>query len=417
MKKDLLHTPEGVRDIYGRECAEKEQIEDRLHKVLDQYGYSDIQTPTFEFFDVFSKEKGSVPDTELFKFFDRYGHTLCLRPDMTPSIARSASKYYDERKTPVKLCYIDNTFVNDSKYYQGRLKENTMAGAELIGDDSLAADAEIVMMTIDCMKAAGLSEFQVELGNVQFFRGLLDAAGITDDTAEELKQLIDEKNLFGVADLLKESGTDPSITKVLTALPTLFGSADVLDTAEKMIDIPECLDALARLKELYALLGSLNYADHISFDLGDLSSHEYYTGIILHAFTFGTGEPVINGGRYDKLMGQFGSERASIGFSVNVDRVLAALQRQKIAVPLKANGILMLFEPSAFKKACSSAIRLRAAGKRVCLMPKRNENELSDFLSTAKEGLYEWIYLVDETGETSQKVADILKRGSKKGEQ
>ena len=169
MKKDLLHTPEGVRDIYNGECARKIVLQNRLHDVCALYGYNDIQTPSFEFFDVFNKERGSVPSTEMFKFFDRYGNTLVLRPDMTPAIARTAAKYFEDDNRPLKLCYVGNTFVNVSKYYQGKLKESTAVGAELIGDDSIDADLEIISMVIDCMKNAGLEEFQVEIGNVLFF--------------------------------------------------------------------------------------------------------------------------------------------------------------------------------------------------------------------------------------------------------
>ena len=123
MKKDLLHTPEGVRDIYNGECASKLVLQSKLHDVCALYGYNDIQTPSIEFFDVFSKERGSVSSNEMFKFFDRYGNTLVLRPDMTPAIARTAAKYFAESKLPLKLCYVGNTFVNVNKSYQGKLKE------------------------------------------------------------------------------------------------------------------------------------------------------------------------------------------------------------------------------------------------------------------------------------------------------
>ena len=154
MKKDLLHTPEGVRDIYSTECVEKKIIENKLHDVCRLYGYNDIQTPSIEYFDVFSKERGSVPSNEMFKLFDRYGNTLVLRPDMTPSIARAAAKYFEDHILPIKLCYVSNTFINVSKYYQGRLKENTVIGAELIDDASIDADYEIICMVIDCIPSA-----------------------------------------------------------------------------------------------------------------------------------------------------------------------------------------------------------------------------------------------------------------------
>ena len=288
MKKDLLHTPEGVRDIYSTECVEKKIIENRLHNVCKLYGYNDIQTPSIEYFDVFSKERGSVPSNEMFKLFDRYGNTLVLRPDMTPSIARAAAKYFEDHILPIKLCYVSNTFINVSKYYQGRLKENTVIGAELIDDDSIDADYEIICMVIDCMKSAGLTEFQVEIGNVAFFNGLLADAGIAGDAYEELLNLINEKNYIGVEELLNSMNIDKNTAKVLLELPQLFGQAEVLEKAKSLTNIPECIGAVNRLLSLYELLKVNGYDKYVSFDLGELSNHTYYTGIIFHAYTFGT---------------------------------------------------------------------------------------------------------------------------------
>ena len=143
MKKQLLHTPEGVRDIYNEECEKKLLLQSDLLGILKGYGYHPIQTPTFEFFDIFGKEIGTTPSKELYKFFDREGNTLVLRPDMTPSIARAAAKYFMDEDMPIRLCYMGNTFINNSSY-QGRLKESTQLGAELIGDSTVDADAEIL---------------------------------------------------------------------------------------------------------------------------------------------------------------------------------------------------------------------------------------------------------------------------------
>ena len=128
MKRQLLHTPEGVRDIYNDECEKKLILQDELLKVQKQYGYHPIQTPTFEFFDTFGREIGTTPSKDLYKFFDREGNTLVLRPDITPSIARCAAMYFGEEKMPIRLCYMGNTFLNNSSY-QGRLKESTQLGA------------------------------------------------------------------------------------------------------------------------------------------------------------------------------------------------------------------------------------------------------------------------------------------------
>ena len=143
MSKKLLHTPEGVRDIYGKEYARKLQVEKKLQESIRLYGYEDIQTPTFEFFDVFSKEIGTTPSKELYKFFDKEGNTLVLRPDFTPSIARCAAKYFCDEKVPLRFSYMGNTFTNTSNL-QGKLKEVTQMGVELINDASVEADAEMI---------------------------------------------------------------------------------------------------------------------------------------------------------------------------------------------------------------------------------------------------------------------------------
>ena len=172
-----LHTPEGVRDIYNRECETKLTLQRKLGSVLHLYGYQDIQTPTFEFDDVFRKEIGSTSTKELYRFFDRDGNILALRPDITPSVARAAATLFEGEDFPIRLCYVGNTFINHSSY-QGRLKENTQMGAELIGLDSVEADAEMIAMVVDGLKKTGLTEFQVNIGHIDFIQSLLEATGL-----------------------------------------------------------------------------------------------------------------------------------------------------------------------------------------------------------------------------------------------
>ena len=196
-----LHTPEGVRDIYNTECRKKLRTQEKLHDVLHAYGYQDIQTPTFEYFDVFRKEIGTISSRELYKFFDRDGNTLALRPDITPSIARAAATLFETEEYPVRLCYMGNTFINHSSY-QGRLKENTQMGAELIGMDSIEADAEMLAMVVDGLKKVGLKEFQVNIGHVDFIQSLMDATGLEEEQKSEIHDLIINRNYFGVEEIL-----------------------------------------------------------------------------------------------------------------------------------------------------------------------------------------------------------------------
>ena len=176
----IFHTPEGVRDIYNGECGRKHDLQDKLHRVFQKYGYQDIETPTFEYFEVFSREVGTIPSKDLYKFFDREGNTLVLRPDFTPSIARACATYFEPDREAVSLCYTGNTFINNSSF-RGRLKETTQMGVEHIGDDSAEADAEILAMTVECLLAAGLTEFQVRVGQVDYFKSLLREAEILQE--------------------------------------------------------------------------------------------------------------------------------------------------------------------------------------------------------------------------------------------
>ncbi len=239
-------------------------------------------------------------------------------------------------------------------------------------------------MVIDCMKNAGLTEFQVELGNVAFFNGLLKDAGIKGDTYEELLNLINEKNYIGVEEILTNLNIDKNTAKVLLELPQLFGQAEVLDKARSLTNIPECIEAVDRLTNLYELLKINGYDKYVSFDLGELSNHTYYTGIIFHAFTFGTGEPIASGGRYDKLLGQFGCDKASIGFSLIIDRLMAAINRQNIEIEVEYSGVLLVYSEDKLQDAVKRANELRKDGINVCMIRKNNNKSESQYIEYAK---------------------------------
>lgn len=372
MDQKLLHTPEGVRDIYNEECEKKLALQGRLHEVMKSYGYRDIETPTFELFDVFSKEVGTTPSKDLYKFFDREGNTLVLRPDITPSIARAAAKYFGEETDPLRFCYVGNTFINNSSY-QGYLKETTQLGAELIGDNSVDSDAEVIAMVIECLLKAGLKEFQVSIGQVDFFESLLKEAGITGSEEEELKRLISNKNNFGVEELLSEKNIRPDLKELLVALPKLYGGTEALEKARSMTKNQEALTALRRLEEIYEILCVYGVERYVSFDLGMLSKYMYYTGVIFRAFTFGTGGAVVKGGRYDQLLGHFGKEAPSIGFVVVVNQLVNALERQKISMPAPQEPVVLRYRPQERDEAIRKAEKLRREGAYVALAAEKGE--------------------------------------------
>lgn len=360
MKKQLLHTPDGVRDIYNGECKQKLVLQEKLGEVMTSFGYDRIETPTFEFLRVLGDEADGVSDRDLYKFFDKEGNTLVLRPDFTPSIARCAAKYYTEAQSPVKLCYMGNTFMNSSSY-QGRLKETTQCGAELIGDSTLEGDAEILAMVVEALKASGLVEFQISVGHAALFAELTKEAGFSDYQKEDLAELLNNKNFFGVEELLDCISISEQLTELFGLLQKFDVSTEDLKAAiMESKDYPTIHKALSELLELTEMLQVYGISKYISLELGIVPTHPYYTGIIFKGYTFGTGEAIVKGGRYDKLISRFGKDTPAIGFAIVVDQLLNALHRQKIMIPTTNQTELVLFTKEMREQAITYAIHQRS---------------------------------------------------------
>ncbi|MDD3222935.1 MAG: ATP phosphoribosyltransferase regulatory subunit [Clostridia bacterium] len=384
MKERLIHTPEGVRDIYNGECARKNMLLDRMKNVLKSYGYRDIQTPTFEFFDIFNQDKGSLPSNQMYKFFDREGNTLVLRPDITPSIARAVSKYFHEENFSMRFSYTGNIFINNSSL-QGRMKESTQTGAELIGDGSIDADAEMIALAINLLLAAGLKEFQIDLGHVGFFKGLIEESGMDEETEQTLRELIENKNFFGV-----EAMTE---NQALVQLPKLFGSQDILKEAKRLTSNMNALSAITRLEQIYKMLGEYGLQKYVTFDLGMLTEYDYYTGVIFRGYTYGTGDAVVKGGRYDTLLQKFGKEAESVGLAVAVDELLIALNRQKVDMEDSESVTMVLYSGEMFKEALKKAEELRKEGGCVQVNRMDTERTLEEYQAYASRfGISRVIY-------------------------
>ena len=368
MQKKLIHTPEGVRDIYGEEFRRKLFVEGELKKLIDSYGYEDMQTPVFEFFDIFSGNVGTIPSKELYKFFDKEGNTLALRPDFTPSIARATAKYFTDHRMPLRFCYIGSTFNNTSDY-QGRLKESTEIGVELIGDGSVDADVEMLMMVIDSMLAVGLKEFQISVGNLEFFKGLCAEYGIDEENELLLRQMINDKNYFGTQDVLDTLKLQEEVKDMISRMPDMFGGRSILAEAKGYVSNDRSLDAITRLEEIYDVLSINGYEKYVSFDLGMLSKYNYYTGIIFRAYTYGSGDAVVKGGRYDNLLSEFGKDSAAIGFCIQIDQLMSVLERQKINIEIpERNSTLIVYDRNKRAEAIKMASDMRKEGKRVIMM-------------------------------------------------
>lgn len=396
--KQLLHTPEGVRDIYNLECAKKLAVQEKLHHVLHLYGYQDIQTPTFEFFDVFRKEIGTISSRELYKFFDREGNTLVLRPDITPSIARASATLFSDEPLPIRLCYIENTFINQSSY-RGKLKESTQLGAELIGDASVEADAEMLALVIESLKASGLEEFQLMVGNAEFFQSILKEANLTEEEEVRARKLITNRNYFGLDEHLKEIHMSEKTRLTFSHLAELIGGSEILEIAKTYAPNTIARNAIEHLEALYEILKIYKVEQYVTFDLSMSGTYGYYTGIVFRGYTYGTGDAVVKGGRYDRLIGKFGKDLPSIGFAIVVDELLNALSRQKIEVPIRRENVIVLYEKCKEKEAIGLAQENRSNGKNTHLVLKDPEKTIDDYQRYGKKNLESALIFLGREGE------------------
>lgn len=367
MIKELVHTPEGVRDIYGDEEQRKLKIEETIKNVIYSYGYSDIQTPSFEYFDVFSNDLGTISSRELYKFFDKNGDTLCLRPDITPSIARCVAKYFSEETNPIKLTYSGNTFINNSSL-QGKLKEITEIGVELMNDDSAVADAETINLVIETLKASGLKDFQICIGHMDYFKGLCESAGIDENNELLLREYISSKSYILAEELIDSLYLSAKQKALLMKTFEIFGDISVISEVKSNINNVRSKNALHRLEEIYEILSIFGNEKYVSFDLGILSKFNYYTGVIFKAYTYGIGDVIVKGGRYDNLVACFGNPKPAVGFVIVIDDLMMALRSQKIDVAIKDKPLVVTYTEKNKEEKIREVMELRKKGQAVSLV-------------------------------------------------
>lgn len=400
-QKSLLFTPEGVRDIYGLDCEKRNKIQADIHDTMKLYGFRDIQTPTYEFFDIFNSQRGTVKSKEMFKFFDQYNNTLALRPDITPSIARCVAKYYAAEDMQIRLCYIGSTYIHRSGY-QGKLSEVTQVGAELMNDDSSDADGEMIAMTIECLLKSGLEEFKLDIGHAGLFRGLVEEAGLDAEETEQLRNYLTNKNIFAVEDMMEKREMPEHCRELLVKLPDLFGDIETIRYAKEKTENEQALTALDRLEKIHEIIKTYGMEKHITFDLGMMSHFEYYTGVIFKAYTYGTGDAIVTGGRYDNLVEQFGKKTPAIGLAFVLDELMTALNSQSVDIDARESDVLILYRSANRKKAIEIGNDLRAEGKSVRLMRKNAEISLDTYKEYGMRSEVQSILYIDDTGEVTE---------------
>lgn len=367
------HVPDGVEDCLPAECYIKKNIESALRKEFILSGFDEIETPTYEHLDVFQSGVGAYIQESMIKFVDLSGRILVLRPDLTVPIARVAGTKLGGRAH--RLFYIQNSFAAAEPAI-GKAGEFTQAGIELIGDKSAFADAEVIALAIKALKIAGLKSFTIDIGQVSFFKALIGETGLKDGEIDALRHAVDSKDKMAIEALSGQLALSDGLARQLTAMTDLFGGPEVFEKARLVSDKGECLDAADNLRKVYGLLCEYGLGEYITVDLGMLHDIAYYSGIIFRGLATGIGFPVVSGGRYDGLIGQFGDAAPATGFALGIKRVMIAMERQGLLGGYYQTDAIVSCDLKVGGAAYAFAESMRRQGKRTVFIPGLNIGSL-----------------------------------------
>ena len=325
MRTYELITPEGTKDVLFDECLARRDVENRYRKIFGGMGYSEVITPGIEFYDVFNDGSRKYSQEALYKLTDAKGRLITLRPDCTIPIARLAATRLRDVPMPLRLFYVQTVYENN-KLLKGRSDEIVQSGIELIGSEYKRADFEVMSIAVKALKEYEGTDFRLEIGDVGYFKELVSMLGVSDSVAGDIRYLIEAKNYPALNDLLDSIGDTP-VTEALKKLPALFGGVEVFDKAAKLASNDKTREILDNLKAFYTSLQKLDLGDRLSVDLGIVNRTDYYTGIVFKGYLSGVGEAVLQGGRYNRLLSEFGMNAPATGFAVNVNLVAALVRK------------------------------------------------------------------------------------------
>jgi ATP phosphoribosyltransferase regulatory subunit len=310
----LAQVPPGSQDLLAADVRRRRRVQRVWFALAEESGYSEVIPPTFEYEEVFTRA-GTKLASELIRFVDRDGRLVALRADFTSAIARVACTRLRDAEPPLRLSYAGKVY-RQRPEGGGHARETFQLGAELIGSAGADADVEVLRTVIALLRAIGIGDFQINLGDIRFVRPLL--AGLEPDEAAALRTAIDRKDRAALADAARQYGAPAAVARALVELPELIGRGEVLKRARSLASGPEAEAAIERLRSIDALLAEDERA-HVVYDLGEIRGLGYYTGMQFEVFVAGAGRAVAFGGRYDDLLALYGMDRPAVGFAMETD--------------------------------------------------------------------------------------------------
>lgn len=366
--------PYGTRDFLPPEAAEKRAVEASLTALFTSWGYDGIETPVTEFLSTLTVGNGQRIEPRMFKFFDRDNRTIALRHEMTTPIARVVASRMKDVPRPLKISYVGRVYRYEETQ-RGRRCEFTQAGVEFMGSDAPAADAEVLALAVESLRQAGLREFRISLGQAAFIHGLMRGFALTEEEERRAKNFLEKRDLVGWRTFLDGTALPLREKKILEKLPLLHGGREILDEARDMAVNEESLRAIDNLATIYRLLESYQAAESVQFDLGVIRDLDYYTGMVFEAYMPGLGFPLCGGGRYDRMLADFGADCPATGFALGVERILLAVEQAGLSRAALKKEVYVAYAPGREAAAIRAAQEERRAGRVTELSPAPQEEQ------------------------------------------
>ncbi len=344
--------PDGTRYSLPPEWEWREQLRETLENLFHAWGYEAVQTPALEVHDA------AHPLSEKsFKLIDRDGTVLALRGEFTTAISQLVRSSFPNGPWPLRLRYSGNLWIRTRDAEIGRAREYSQVGFELLGVSTAKADAEVVTLALEGLRAVGLENAAVELRHPGFVRAVLEESKLNGETLELVRHAIDRKDAPGLRALLEPLDLNDTTRAAVTALIDLYGGPEVLAEARKFALNDAAVIALDRLEAVVQELELSGLpADRFLFDLGLPRRYTYYTGVTFQAYTPDFGQPLVGGGRYDGAPANDPNARAipAAGLAFGLERIMTAL-----------GGPPAIQAPDAIALDAKTAREMRAKGWRV----------------------------------------------------
>jgi len=356
--KAYTQIPPGTQILIGRAARRRRALERTICSVFEGWSYEEIVPPIFDYYDVFIKGMGTGLEEQIYRFIDRDGNILALRPEFTSLVAKTVVTRLSKAPRPVRL-YYSGEVLRFQKPKGGRQREFAQIGIEHFGSRGKSSDIEILLIAVEAFERLGIPDFQINLGSVDFFGGIVDRISLPEGQIAQLKEVLNLKDQSGLEALLSGLSLEQRRKDILRAIPRLTGGLEVIAEARQLVRNERSIQALDHLEEIYILFEKMGLARHLTIDLGEIQGFDYYTGILFRVYVPQLGFEVANGGRYDGLPATFGEDLPAVGFSFSIDRL------EQIATPALAIGDGEASDISG--EAFDKALDLRRQGKAVKL--------------------------------------------------